>query len=134
MKLISLKIRSDFRSLKNGFEINFHSLNDEDFSQFHPFCFAGLNGSGKSNVLEALAEIFYFLDCCTLPQNKLPKSFKDHFQPQTCRPDLDDYDIEYLIGQPDSKSYQKEYLDTGVLCEACPSIPVESGSCPTMCH
>ena len=29
----------------------------------------GLNGTGKSNVLEALANIFYHLECCTLNEN-----------------------------------------------------------------
>ena len=57
MKLLKLKIENEegFRSLQKGFEINFHSLSDIDaMCEFRPFCFAGLSGSGKSNVLEAL--------------------------------------------------------------------------------
>ena len=67
MKLLKLKIENEegFRSLQQGFDINFHSLADtEAMEQFRPFCFAGLNGSGKSNVLEALANIFYHLEVC----------------------------------------------------------------------
>lgn len=67
MKLLSLKIgnlpkEKQFRSLHAGFQIEFHSLDDKGtaaMESFNPFCFAGLNGSGKSNVLEALASIFF---------------------------------------------------------------------------
>jgi hypothetical protein len=62
MKLLKLKIenREGFRSLQQGFEANFHTLADTDaMEEFRPFCFAGLNGSGTSTVLEALAHIFY---------------------------------------------------------------------------
>ena len=61
MKLLHLKIDSEkgFRSLRKGFEIYFHhSDNLDEMRKFHPFCLVGLNGCGKSNVLEALAYIF----------------------------------------------------------------------------
>jgi recombinational DNA repair ATPase RecF len=61
MKLISLEIEEKFRSLHAGFSMDFHSLTDKSMNEmpkFQPFCFAGLNGTGKSNVLEALAAIF----------------------------------------------------------------------------
>lgn len=93
MKLISLKINKKFRSLQKGFEINFHNADDPDLEQFHPFCFAGLNGSGKSNVLEALASIFYHLQSCTL--KFMPKEFKDDFLEEKCDPDA--FELEYLI-------------------------------------
>lgn len=66
MKLIRLKIEDErgFRSLQKDFEINFQSdFNDSESDDFYPYVLAGQNGSGKSNVLEALAEIFYHLDC-----------------------------------------------------------------------
>ena len=80
MKLIKLNINHAFRSLQKGFEMEFHQYNPEEpdasnLSLFHPFCFAGLNASGKSNVLEALASIFYHLDCCSTKEDK-PESFK----------------------------------------------------------
>lgn len=60
MKLLGLKLLSPFRGLSEGFEIRFsereHSLGLE------PYCFVGLNGSGKSNVIEVLAEVFYYLE------------------------------------------------------------------------
>lgn len=93
MKLIKLKILEEFRSLRpSGFEINFHAaeLNDE-LTKFHPFCLAGLNGSGKSNVLEALSNIFYHLECCT-------NNYPDYgFSKNESSPNS--YDLEYFSHQ-----------------------------------
>ncbi|MDM1550601.1 restriction system-associated AAA family ATPase [Empedobacter falsenii] len=112
MKLLRLKIenKEGFRSLQQGFEINFHSLADSDAMEyFRPFCFAGLNGSGKSNVLEALANIFYHLEVCVaryLPQSiQNPKNFKR----TECTPDS--FTLEYLIGQHNRKYYALYYFD-----------------------
>ena len=67
MKLLRLKLNSDFRSLTAGFEVDFLREWDRDrFDEFHPYCLAGRNGSGKSNVLEALAAIFYHIECIYL--------------------------------------------------------------------
>lgn len=64
MKLIRLKIKDRFRSLQNDFEISFRKvIRSNELLEFHPFCLVGSNGSGKSNVLEALSNIFYHLEC-----------------------------------------------------------------------
>lgn len=66
MKLVSIEIGEKFRSLHAGFYVDFHSLSEDslnDMPKFQPFCFVGLNGSGKSNVLEAIAAIFYHWKC-----------------------------------------------------------------------
>jgi restriction system-associated AAA family ATPase len=102
MKLLKLKIENEegFRSLQKGFEINFHTLDNTDaMSAFRPFCFAGLNGSGKSNVLEALANIFYYLEVCVA--RYLPESIEDskNFKINQCTPDA--FRLEYLIGEKD---------------------------------
>ncbi len=112
MKLLSLKIenKEGFRSLQEGFEINFHSLVDaEAMKCFRPFCFAGLNGSGKSNVLEALASIFYHLEVCVA--RYLPNSIQNpqNFKRSECTPDA--FTIEYLIGQHNRKHYALDYFD-----------------------
>jgi restriction system-associated AAA family ATPase len=112
MKLLRLKIENEdgFRSLQKGFEINFHTLGDtEAMEQFRPFCFAGLNGSGKSNVLEALANIFYHLEVCVA--RYLPESIKDpnNFKRNECTPDA--FTLEYLIGQHNRKVYALYYFD-----------------------
>lgn len=100
--------------MQQGFEINFHSLADsEAMEQFRPFCFAGLNGSGKSNVLEALANIFYHLEVCVAKY--LPESIKDpkNFKRNECTPDA--FTLEYLIGQHNRKQYTLFYFDKVVV-------------------
>lgn len=63
MKLISLELNDDFRSLKSGFRVDFLSEFDEvDIDEFNPYCIVGRNGSGKSNILEVLSSIFYYLE------------------------------------------------------------------------
>ena len=100
MKLIRLKINDEkgFRSLRKDFEINFQSdFDDYDSNEFYPYILAGQNGSGKSNVLEALAEIFYHLEC-------IYTSYKpDYFNQSYDNPKgfnsaisrIDEYELEY---------------------------------------
>jgi restriction system-associated AAA family ATPase len=116
MKLLKLKIenKDGFRSLQQGFEINFHSLSDIDtMGDFRPFCFAGLNGSGKSNVLEAIANIFYHLEVCVAKY--IPDSIKnpDNFRRNECTPDA--FTLEYLIGQHNRKFYSVSFFDKVII-------------------
>lgn len=79
MKLISLSIEGEYKSL-SSFKYNFKSL-DYDSGSMEPICFVGLNGSGKSNIIEALSEIFcylelYSLDYGTLWAKKAPFTFE----------------------------------------------------------
>jgi restriction system-associated AAA family ATPase len=62
MKLLNLHINKQFRSLPAGFKIEFRKPEDLETNLHEPICLVGVNGSGKSNVLEAIAEIFYSLD------------------------------------------------------------------------
>ena len=62
MKLLNLHINQQFRSLPAGFKIEFRKPEDLKTNLHEPICLVGVNGSGKSNVLEAIAEIFYSLD------------------------------------------------------------------------
>lgn len=62
MKLLNLHIDQKFRSLPAGFKIEFRKPEDLETNLHEPICLVGVNGSGKSNVLEAIAEIFYSLD------------------------------------------------------------------------
>jgi len=91
MRLIRLKINqpNGFRSLKKGFEIYFlRDFHFNDATEFNPYILAGTNGSGKSNVLEALAEIFFHLDCIYV--SKKPNHFEKSkenpkgFDPKKC--------------------------------------------------
>ena len=94
MKLVRLKINDDFRSLKKGFVIDYRNAEtSKELSAFRPFCFVGLNGSGKSNVLEALSSIFFHLERCY--RNYQPKSFKEYFDKAVCNPNA--FELEYYF-------------------------------------
>lgn len=104
MKLLSLEIGEQFRSLHPGFQVNFHKLTENGIKsmwEFQPFCFAGLNGSGKSNVLEALAAIFYHLEMCVAKYR--PESFEKHFSRSKCTPDA--FTLKYLTCSSNKKDY-----------------------------
>lgn len=100
MKLLKLHIQEEYKSLHKGFSIDFHKGLDS-MDTFQPFCFAGLNGSGKSNVLEALASIFYHLEFCVAKFR--PHSFEKHFKRNISTPDA--YSLEYLIGRHNQSTY-----------------------------
>lgn len=105
MKLLRFKINTPegFRSLQSDFEIYF--LRDFDYQlahDFNPNILAGRNGSGKSNILEALANIFYHLDC--MFNDYLPEGFliseedKSGFDNKVCV--VDAFELEYFIPVP----------------------------------
>jgi len=103
MRLLRLKLGVDFRSLPAGFEINFLSewaWNEDRCFGFHPYCLAGRNGSGKSNVLEALAAIFYHIECIYLDYRPDgfefdPETSPEGFRAEKATPDA--FELEYLI-------------------------------------
>lgn len=109
MKLLKFEIgdlpkEKQFRSLHAGFNVEFHHLDNKGIKameSFSPFCFAGLNGSGKSNVLEALAAIFFHLECCVAKFT--PKKFAINFRPNECSPDA--FTLEYLIWRMGEKDF-----------------------------
>lgn len=105
MKLIRFKVNTPegFRSLQSGFQIYF--LRDFDYQfahDFNPNILAGRNGSGKSNILEALANIFYHLDCMNV--DNLPQVFLQSeenpkgFDNSVCA--VDAFELEYFIDIP----------------------------------
>jgi len=103
MKLVRLTILEKFRSLdeiktdqgKENFTVIFRNDEpNEEWVNFHPYCFAGLNGSGKSNVLEALSNIFYHLECCTL-DSETSEFLKNDFKKEVSDPVA--YELEYFI-------------------------------------
>ena len=71
MKLLSLKINQTYKSL-DRFEYDFKEIGMA-YDHITSICFVGLNGSGKSNIIEALSEIFCFLDLYCLEYIKTPK-------------------------------------------------------------
>jgi restriction system-associated AAA family ATPase len=98
MKLLRLKITDPkgFRSLQAGFEYRFRSEWDLQEEQgFAPFVCAGRNGSGKSNLLEALAAIFYQLEVFRARRSFLPEDF-----PLDVETRPESFELEYLIHVP----------------------------------
>lgn len=104
MKLLRLKLNTDFRSLQKGFEVNF--LRDFDKAKmwdFMPYCLVGRNGSGKSNILEALAAIFYHIECIYLTnkpegfdgEGEFDKVHTDGFFAEYSTPNA--FELEYLF-------------------------------------
>ena len=71
MKLLRLKIDQEYKSL-NRFADTFNQAGI-GYDHIAPICFVGLNGSGKSNIIEALSEILCFLDLYHLLFLKTPK-------------------------------------------------------------
>ena len=68
------------------------ALKNSRLNEFHPFCLAGLNASGKSNVLEVLSLIFFYLECSF--SKYLPNDFKTEFDKNQIP---FSFEIEYLI-------------------------------------
>ena len=100
MKLIKLKLLSPFRSIQKDFELFFRekdALEFDKLNQFHPYCFVGFNGSGKSNVLEALSLIFFYLECSF--SKYLPVDFKKVFDKN---PLSFYFELEYLLYQSEN--------------------------------
>lgn len=85
MKIKRLKILSPFRGLPTGYEVHFETSMNADILE--PICFVGLNGSGKSNVLEVIAEIFYYLETYHKADKKSLPSYKTDFG----------FEIEYYL-------------------------------------
>ena len=133
MKLLRLKITDSrgFRGLPAGFEHRFRSgpvLQDDTDRQddgFAPFVCAGRNGSGKSNLLEALAAIFYQLEVQRARRSFLPAVFEydptenpQGIKESEGRPNA--YELEYLIQVPDDyvKAGGRRYAHIQVLKES----------------
>lgn len=123
MKLLRLKITDlkGFRSLPCGFEHHFRtewSLQGElaQASDFAPFVCAGPNGNGKSNLLEALAAIFYQLEVLRVRRRFLPEALQDgalEVSPVA-------FELDYLIKLPKELrgSDGAEFAQVAVIKEA----------------
>jgi len=100
MKLLRLKVDEPFRSLQAGFECYFRTPWEVQEEQgIAPFVCAGRNGSGKSNLLEVIAVIFFnvetrYLDYLPEGENSKGESTmlltSDNAHP-------DAYELEYQI-------------------------------------
>lgn len=58
MKLHRIKLNAiEHRPLLKGLDLSF--TDDNDLSNVDPNCFIGINGSGKSQLLETIADIIF---------------------------------------------------------------------------
>lgn len=80
MKLRHFKINSSFRGLPKGFELKFREDNYYPKDNDEPICMVGLNGSGKSNSLEVLSELFYYLELQTLATDKTLRTVNERYE------------------------------------------------------
>lgn len=93
MKLRKLIIYDiDYKPLVKGIEL-FFSKNDENYINAN--CFIGINGSGKSQTLEIIAEIFLFLENVYRTENKKnnllsPFAFRIEYE-------IFNHNIEHLV-------------------------------------
>lgn len=94
MRLKRIKLNSDFRSLKSGFELDFLYEN-LDSLEVNPYCIVGRNGSGKSNILELLSSVFYNLELRCL--DYLPEIFQDEKKIDLKKQEPNAYELEYFI-------------------------------------
>jgi type I restriction enzyme S subunit len=74
IRLHSLHFDGQFRSLSSP-SLNFNRHYQEN-SPVSPVCLVGLNGSGKSNLIELLAVILCDLELALIGYSKLPQSIK----------------------------------------------------------
>lgn len=125
MKLLRLKIPDGFRSLPRGFEHHFRAEQDlhEHLAEedgFAPFVCAGRNGSGKSNLLEALAAIFFQLELWRLRRGFLPEELKN--KSKDLLPSA--FELDYLIRVPSEyrRSDSPEWAKVGVWKERGESV------------
>ncbi len=112
MKLIRVKLTDTkpFRSLQPGFEYRFRTQREITNELDHPrglapFVCAGKNGSGKSNLLELLAAIFFQLEVLRVRRSFLPDAFfYDEETNPFGIPDghglPDAFELEYQIAKP----------------------------------
>lgn len=118
MKLLRLKITdpAGFRSLPCGFEFHFQNARTlhDDLTKpegFAPFVCAGRNGSGKSNLLEVLAAIFFQLDILRVRRSFLPEALQENidFSPTA-------FELDYQIKVPEQykRSDSPEFAEVNV--------------------
>jgi restriction system-associated AAA family ATPase len=111
MKLKELELYTRFRGLAEDFYIRFDRPVSNAFSkEVQPICLVGLNGSGKSNLLQVLANIFYYLEGYVLGKDRFTEhqsgnalNFRIHYQ----MPVTPNTHLSY-INAKDERKYEDE--------------------------
>jgi predicted ATPase len=84
LKLHSIKLVGEFKSLKGTGELPFYLPFAQSRDFYTPICLVGLNGSGKSNLIELIADILCYAD----------RSFKEYYRSKKDLP----YNFELRYG------------------------------------
>jgi hypothetical protein len=84
LKLHSIKLVGEFKSLKGTEEQPFYLSFSQARDFYTPICLVGLNGSGKSNLIELVADILCYAD----------RFYKDYYNAKNDLP----YDFELRYG------------------------------------
>lgn len=101
MRLLRFKLNGSYRSLQD-FDQTFREP-DGVRQSIEPICFVGLNGTGKSNVIEAISEVFCYLELKFLPYKSVPKKAKTS--------DLN-FEIEYELPRDKRKGNRHILIST----------------------
>jgi type I restriction enzyme, S subunit len=118
-------MESGYRSL-HDFNCSYHSEIGEP-AEASPICLVGLNGSGKSNLIEAIAEVFCYLELINLPWKKVQSSSSRY------RKNRHRFELEYMIEDPKGKNIVRirktkmGVVDFFMVDDEGAEIPVESG-------
>lgn len=123
MRIHYLKLITPFRGLPAGFEINLSR--PANLKPVEPICLVGLNGSGKSNLMQALAHIFHYLSCVNHPQARI-LSLIDGYQQFVIRYELlvtplnflEGTDVPHILREPTIRQVQISRLGKARLLKA----------------
>jgi len=79
VKLKRLEVAGEYKSIRGTTDKPFIYEFKSPGSHDSPLCLVGLNGSGKSNFIELIADIFGFVDRYSNPQYKIKADFPYEF-------------------------------------------------------
>lgn len=99
MKLLKLKLFQQYRSLEFD-EQKFPKL-ELIQDEIDPICLVGLNGCGKSNLLELIADIFYFLETQLLDYTVAAKPYVPYSDNKKRKEIYFEIDYKIRINQED---------------------------------
>jgi len=104
MKLLSLKIikSTSCDGLLDGLYIPFRDVGVE-LNQFNPMCLIGPNGTGKSQVLQSIAEIFLFVYSNIVPDEEKGKPNKEL-----------EFEIQYMISNESNNELRVKISHTKI--------------------
>ena len=103
MRLHSIKLIGEFKCLKGTLGAPFFLQFSRPRDEYSPICLVGLNGSGKSNLIELISDIFCYAN------RELNEQFIN-------KRDLDyDFELRYYLGIPEHQTEVKLVGSSGEL-------------------